>query len=143
MVPYDEKGELVRDPGLHPTGGKSLTKQSDASDADVNKVVNRYVTHGVVPPLNGRRAEYGDFTRGGDFTSMYNAVAHAMSEFEALPSAVRDACRNDPAIFLDKVFDAEARRELEALGLPATGIPEDAPGAPPVADVGSEDPEHS
>lgn len=120
---------------VHPEGGDSMTKQADALDSDINKIMNRYVTTGVLPPLNGRQATYGDFQDSADFYTQMNRVTHGRSEFERLPAHIRDYCKNDLGVFLDLVSNPERRKELEKLGLTEAQVPENVAPVAPVAPV--------
>lgn len=102
---------------LSDTTGISLTRQSDAIEADINHIINRYTLNGE--PLPVRRHYYGDFTDSMSFHQAQSAVAAGRSAFERLPLAVRNHCRNDPGIFLDLVHsqDPADLEKLAQLGL--------------------------
>lgn len=116
----------------HPSGGRTLVKQSQAAETDVNQIMARWITHGQPPRGNGRPPEYGDFSNGMDFTTAINQVRQAEQDFAELPAQVRKACRNSPALFLELVHDPDRQAELVKLGLATDRIPETAtPPTPP------------
>jgi len=115
------KGDSIRRV-YHPTGGPSLTKQSEAEGADVNFIVAQWLSGGT-PVVNRMQAQYGDFSSGIDYTAAMNAVKDAERDFMALPAAVRSHVDNDPAEFLRLVHDPDRRDELEQLGLLDIEIP--------------------
>lgn len=113
-------------------GGVSMTKQSMASDTDINQIVARHVAHDAPFFVDGR-ATYGDFTGVLDYHGALTAVMRAQDEFMALPAAVREHCKNDPGEFLSMVYDPGRRPELEKLGLVEAAVPAAAVIEEPVA----------
>lgn len=116
-------------PSVHPSGGISMTKQSDADLADITKIVNRHLVAGV-PIFPDGRALYGDFTQIEDYHESLNRVLSAQDDFMRLPVAVRDACSNDVGVLLQKLETEEGISELKALGLDDSGVPKDEPITP-------------
>lgn len=102
---------------FHPTGGPVLVKQADADRVNINAIVKQFVRTGELPE-NAREPRYGDFSDGASFFEVMTRVRQAESDFMALPSQVRAACKNDPAEFLDAAGDPERMEELRQLGLP-------------------------
>lgn len=111
---------------LHPSGGVSKTRQSDALASDINHIVGRWITTGTLPVV-GRTPTYGDFSNAVDFHTALTRVKDAEAAYWELPVAVRKATENDPGKFLDMVMTPEGRRDLETLGLPTDRVPETAP----------------
>ncbi len=103
---------------VHPEGGKMLTKQSLAGATDINALLDRWMKHGeAVVHLNRTKGAYGDFSSGVDYQSALDQITGAQREFAALPADVRAHCNNDPADFLELIFDPNRREEVERLGL--------------------------
>ena len=109
--------------GKHPGGGKARTKQADALDTDIDRLVNRFVAHLHAPDPNRAPPTYGDFSNVDDFHTAMNKVKSAEDSFMRLPSAVRKHVNNDPGEFLSMVNDPERKEELVDLGL----LPQDEP----------------
>lgn len=124
----DEKRERV----LHPTGGERLVKEADAEAADINRIMQRFVNHGIRPEMRGN-ATYGDFSSGLDYHDAMNRVVAAQADFDALPSFVRRECGNDPEVFLDMVQDPAKLEVLMELGLSKDESPESARSEGPQA----------
>lgn len=101
----------------------SRTHQSFKDDCDVNVVMKRFANNGVIPSTNKREPTYGDYTNSVDYLENRTALLKADKDFSGLPSAVRTACDNDPAKFLDLVTNEENRAELVELGLVEDEIP--------------------
>lgn len=118
--------------GIHPAGGRKLTKQSHALQTDINHIMKRYIAHGQVPS-NGRPMMYGDFTSVGSYHEALNRVQQARDSFARLPAHIRDYCQNDPGRFLDLVHDPGRRGELEELGLVPSQEPPTARSSDPAA----------
>lgn len=115
----------------HPEGGRLMTKQAGKDAADINLIMKKYIAHGVPPLANGRTPHYGDFTDADGYMSAMMAIRQAEGDFMRLPSRVRAHVDNDPAKFIEMVFDPERRAELEELGLVAEAAPAAAPPSKP------------
>lgn len=115
----------------HPTGGRIMTKQSEAAACDINLIVRRWRVDGVLPQAL-KKPIYGDFNVGLDYHAAMSRVVAAGQDFEALPAHVRKHVDNDPGKFLDLVNDEKRRDEMIELGLLPELIPERVLPAPVV-----------
>lgn len=127
---------------VHPEGGRLMTKQAPAADSDINSIMGRWIAHGIPPRAGAGNPRYGDFSSGQDFHDSLSQIREAELQFGQLPAHIRSHCRNDPADFLEMVYDPERRDELVKLGLVEAQIPEAAkpdpvPTATPEPDSGS------
>jgi len=95
--------------------GDSRTKQSQRDEADVNAIMRKYLSTGLVPEY--RAGQYGDFASGTDFHTALTQVREAEAAFMALPSDVRTAAKNDPGELLEMVTDPARMDEAIGLGL--------------------------
>lgn len=102
----------------------SLTKESQAEDADINVIVSKYVRTGQLPDLS-RRPEFGDFTGISDYRTALHAVQEAQELFSQLPAAFRLEFGNDPAAFLEYMEKGGDER-LVKYGLAEASEPEQA-----------------
>lgn len=100
----------------HPVRGESRTRQSDALESDINKIVAKYRATGIVMRAPGT-ARYGDFASGLDYKTAIDRVRAAEADFWDLPVEIRNAAENDPGKFIDMVQDEEGRDKLLELGL--------------------------
>lgn len=93
------------DPGLSEFD-ESLTKQSMAEESDINTIMRRALRNGMIPPptTQPRYVDLGDATTYHD---AMNAVIAAQDAFYELPADVRAECANDPAVFLERLKDAD------------------------------------
>ena len=92
----------------------SRTKQSFGDEADINKIMERYNSTGIMPAV--KQGFYADVSDVGDFREAVERVRTVEGMFGSLPSIVRARFQNDPASFLEFVEDADDD-ELEEIGL--------------------------
>lgn len=102
-------------------GGR--THQSFKDECDVNVVMRRFANNGVMPTTNKGVPSYGDFTTVGSFLDAQMSVIDAQLDFAKLPSAVRKACGNSPAKFLEMCQDPDRVEELMDLGMKDRELP--------------------
>lgn len=69
------------------TEGPSLTVQDAKDECDVNYIIESYVKRGIVPP---QAQSYMDCTSVADYQQAMMIVAECKSNFETLPSKMRD-----------------------------------------------------
>lgn len=92
------------------------TQQHFKDVCDINGIVNRFKSTGVITHLARRQGSYG-FASAQSFTEAAFIVANVTSEFAAMPAKIRTHFDNNVAAFLDAAQDPDRRPELEELGL--------------------------
>lgn len=115
-VPY---GKPVSAGAINFADALSKTQQSFKDECDINLIMARYRSTGVMPPP-GRSppvAQFGDFASAPDFMEAQNTLLRAQASFDSLPVKVRDRFNYDPVKFLEFLSDAKNADEAEALGL--------------------------
>jgi len=100
-----------------PVGTRSRVKASLAAATDVNAIMRKYKASGILAHVNAKMPRYGDFTNAVDFHQAMTQVKRAQELFDALPSEIRNKCKNDPGQLLDMVYNPEREEEVRALGL--------------------------
>lgn len=97
----------------------SKTQQHFKDECDVNKIIARYSTTGIIPDELIRSGEgvYGDFSNIEDFQTMQNKIIKARESFESLPSAIRRRFNDDPAQLIDFVSNKDNYDEAVKLGI--------------------------
>lgn len=95
---------------------ESLTQQSDLKDSDINVIMKRAATTGLIPATK-REALYGDFTDIGDFRTAQDRITAAREAFNELPAALRKRFGNDPSAFIDFAQNPDNADELVKMGL--------------------------
>lgn len=95
---------------------ESRTVQDAKDECDINVIMQRYQKMGIMPQGIGTGV-YGDFSGAGDFQEAQEIIARARSQFDALPSKLRDKFRNNPGQFLAWVADKANLEEAASLGL--------------------------
>lgn len=100
------------------SGQKSRTKQSEADNCDINKIMERFNRSGKLPVMQTQPARYGD-ARVVDYQTAQNLIKEAKEQFMALPSKVRKAFGNDPQSFLSSIGDPSEENiaNLKKLGI--------------------------
>lgn len=101
-------------------GLKSLAKQSEKKNCDVNVIVARYQKTGLLVQdleMASRRQVFGNFENAPDYHSALCAVAKANSAFNALPADLRKRFNHDTGAYIDFVMDPKNTKECIELGL--------------------------
>lgn len=101
----------------------SLTKQSDADAADINKILERYQRTGQLPDLIKAEPQYGDFSDVGSYQDAVQRVQLAHFQFDNLDAHIRKRFQNDPAQFLAFASNPNNASELVKLGLATSKAP--------------------
>lgn len=84
----------------------SMTEQSHKLSCDINTLVNRFQSTGVLgDPSQYREMFYGDFTNVGDYRDQQQRLAEIRQSFEALPSETREAFGNDVGRLIEAFND--------------------------------------
>ena len=100
--------------------GESLTQQHFAADADINNIIAKYASTGVLgDPLNPGTITpmFDDFTNVLDYHTAQTYIANALQSFAALPSDLRLRFNNDPGQLIAFIQDDNNREEAVRLGI--------------------------
>lgn len=106
----------------------SLTQQQFKEECDINNIIARYETTGLLTdPLHPgtRMPQFGDFSNVPDYLHAQTIIARTREAFEALPSKIRDRFDNDPAQMLEFLQDESNREEAVKLGFIDKPVVED------------------
>ncbi len=116
----------VDDPGFS-TVGDSLTQQHMADGCDINQIVPRYQSTGVIDHVAAFKAQYGDFVGLPDYLHSFNLIDDSIALFDDLPADVRERFDNDPGLFLEFANDEANLEEMQKMGLvsPKKGLASD------------------
>lgn len=108
----------------NPTAGQinfadevSATSQEFLDETNLNYIMRRYVTRGVLPTGNPRRPIYGDFMEVGDYLDAQQKFITAREQFLTLPAKLRHQLNNNPAEFLVWIADPANHKTAQDLGL--------------------------
>lgn len=93
-----------------------VTEQAHKDNCDINKIMRKYATMGVVEHVNNIEAAHGNLT-GDDFKSMMDKIVGIQAEFNELPSELRKRFTNDPAKLLTYLDDPKNTEEAIKIGL--------------------------
>jgi phage internal scaffolding protein len=116
-------------PGKKDEHGNPLyfTEQAHKRETDVNEIVKKYDKTGLITHIANFEAKFGDMT-GMEFQKAQEMVANAKSQFEMLPSEIRNRFANDPMNLLKFMEKKENRDEAIKLGLIHPDTPENKDG---------------
>lgn len=106
---------------------ESVTQQDDATEADINVIVGRFIKTGQLPNVTMQPLS-GDFVTAPDFRDIQERLRIANEAFAEVPAEIRKRFGNDPAEFIDFASKKENLPELRKLGL---AMPEKAPPKEP------------
>lgn len=94
----------------------SRTKQSFTKVCDINQIMKTYNKTGNIAHVNRAQPVYADFSSAESYMDSLNALNAAQEMFDALPSALRARCDNDPAQLIAFVEDEANWEEIEEAG---------------------------
>lgn len=95
----------------------SRTKQSEMDGCDINLLLKRYETTGVLPDMIKSDPQYGDFSEAPEYQEALHVVQRAEEQFQNLSAKVRARFNNDPVAFLEWVGDGRNAEEMAQMGL--------------------------
>lgn len=126
MVDFRSAYDGKRVPVYAEVSDKQITKQSFKNQADINKIVAKFVKQGQTPPLPSDLT-FG-FAPPYTFHEAVELVRNADSYFMELPAQARNRFQNDPGAFLAFIDDPANRDDLYAMGILEKAV--EAPGEP-------------
>lgn len=91
------------------------TEQSHAHACSITNIIAQHVRAGL--PLDMPQSEFIDLTVVPDYQTALNTVMAIDDMFESLPSRIRNAFDNDPALLLQAMSDPSQRVRLTELGV--------------------------
>ncbi|AXQ66005.1 MAG: internal scaffolding protein [Microviridae sp.] len=97
------------------TGSESLVQQNQAAACNINTMMKKYQSTGVLNTMQ-KQAQYGDFSTANDFREAKQKVLDAEENFNKLPSHIRERFNHSPFFLLDFMLKEENREEAIELG---------------------------
>ncbi len=95
----------------------SRAKQAMSEECDINNIMAKYASQGLLTHVNQHQGHYGDLPGVVDYHDALNSVLAAREAFATLPSSIRNRFNNEPAEFLAFVQDEDNMEEMEEMGL--------------------------
>lgn len=125
-----------RDPNALYCDDKSLTQQAHAGDCDINEIIRRSQSSGMLP-VSSMEAKFGDFSNIPTMHEAFEFVRRAGEAFMSLDWKLRERFSNDPSKMIEFISDPTNRDEAVSLGLlnappPVTKAPD---GPTPITGV--------
>lgn len=93
------------------------TKQANKDECDINNILRKYDSTGLITHVNEARAMYGDFTEVNEYKEACNLVISARDSFADLPSDIRKRFANDPGSFFEFVSNPDNLEEMYEMGI--------------------------
>lgn len=89
----------------------SMTKQEFKNDVNMNSIMKRYRSTGILPVSNAK-AVFGDFSKVYDYQTAVQKVMEIDEEFLKLPSHVRERYGNNPDMFMQAISNHQGLQAL-------------------------------
>ncbi len=103
----------------------SCTIQSDAEQADIQRILQKFEAVGIVDHLRDVELQYGDISELTDYADATRQVKEAEEAFMKLPSKVREVFQHDVAVWLDSANDGLTEvQNVELVKLGVLAAPE-------------------
>lgn len=118
--------------------GESLTEQHHKDKCDINNIIAKYQSTGVIPYVNTGQPTYADFSEVGSYQEALDRVIAAENSFMSLPAKLRAKFSNDPGEMLEFVDNPANLERCYELGLIAR--PVQAASIDPQGDSGGQRP---
>lgn len=123
--------------------GVSRTKQQFVEECDINTIMRRYQSTGILPGMErAAGARYIDCT-GADYQEAMLLVASAKTAFAEMPAQIRDRFGNDPRRLMEFLEDDRNLEEARELGLARPEAKAATPLAVRVVESAQSDPSES
>lgn len=109
---------IEHDPVDTDTPGPSLTRQEFADECDINTIMARYETTGILP--SHQRAgdpQYLDLSDVPDLRTSIDLMRDAESAFMRLPATIRREFDNDPVRFVEFAQNPQNLEKMREWGL--------------------------
>ncbi len=106
-----------------PGGGEERTKQSFRDSVDINLIMKKHRAGQQVTHLRKDLPVYGDVSYSEDLKTSLDKINSAKTEFETLPSAVRETAQNNFIEMWEMLANPDGALQLQRAGL-ALGIEE-------------------
>ena len=115
---YTKYDRPKKDFALDQKGEPSLTRQSEADQCDINKIMERFDRTGQLPVSLKAQPQYGD-ARTVDFQTAKQIVIDAEKAFKELPAKARQHFGHDPENMLKALSDTSEgnAKKLIELGI--------------------------
>lgn len=121
------KVALAFDPGVDLE--RSLTRQSEKTESDINVIVARYKATGYIANSQARQPSYLDVSNVVDYRAALEQVRESEAFFAGMSAEVRAHFKNDSAAFIEALGDPSRRVELEEFGITEKSPGDSVPGS--------------
>lgn len=98
-------------------GDERITEQEHKDECDINNILKKYQTTGLIEHVAKYQGDYHDCIGVGDYLEAQQKIVHAQEMFASLPSQIRERFANEPSQFLEFVQNEDNKDEMIKLGL--------------------------
>lgn len=114
----DDVKEFCKRPGKHDEDGNPIytTEQHHKERCDAGNIIRKYSQTGVITHISNFEDKFGNMT-GLDFKEAMDIVVTAQSNFNQLPSNIRNRFQNNPQELLTFMENPLNRDEAIELGM--------------------------
>lgn len=95
----------------------SLVRSEFQDECDINRIMDRYISTGVIEHVSNAIPVFSDVSELGDYTTLRLKLNLASNAFMELPAKLRDMMSNDPANFEPFLADPSNRDLLVSYGV--------------------------
>ena len=129
QIPTQEEQKRKYPRVLRKPSGPSLTKQYFLKDTNLNSIMEKYQSTGVLESTTGtpRQPQFGDFSDVKTYKEGLDSIINAQSAFDDLPAKIRKRFGNNPSNFIEFMDDINNLDEARRLGIVAAEKPKPQP----------------
>jgi phage internal scaffolding protein len=119
---YDTTGKVIRNRSALDCqqaikdGEEVRVEQSHKDEVNINNIIKKHGADLVSQVAQLQEWQFDDVV-GNDFQESMNAIIKARDTFEKVPSKIRKEFDNDPAKFMDFVYNPDNQDKLVEMGL--------------------------
>lgn len=108
-------GETVKTPFY--TKGESLTQQHFKAECDIENVIRKHDSTGLISHVARGVAHYGDYSEVNEYREAIDLVNSADAAFAGLPSEIRKMFGNNAGDFFEFATNPDNAEKMVELGL--------------------------
>lgn len=115
---HDSDGVIIRQRKILTIPEDEIVRveQHHKDEVDINNIIRRHGLDLIAKTAQMQQFQYDD-NPNNDFQEIMNAVLKASDSFESLPSQIRKQFDNNPAQFMDFIYNPENADKMVEMGL--------------------------
>lgn len=118
-------GDPVKTPFY--TKGDSLTQQHFKDECEIENVIRKHDSTGLISHITRGKAQYGDYSEVNEYREALDLINNADESFNGLPSEIRKIFGNNAGDFFEFATNPDNAEKMVELGLAPspTGAPQE------------------